>query len=202
MTETRKAAIASARTLFLKRGLEATRIEDVRDDSGISTGSLYHHFGSKQGLLEAVVIDALADHKAHLMVALQAEIATGKLGPKAPAENNAEAAIKAVIGSTATWITQNPDAARVIFRFRGALESAGSSALKSHNRHELAPLIKRVQDWIDQRQIKNFPIALLMPLMLGPLHEYARSWLAGRTDQPPTKHIEVFFAAAWAALRP
>jgi AcrR family transcriptional regulator len=202
MSETRMAAIASARKLFLKRGLEATRIEDVRDDSGMSTGSLYHHFGSKLGLLEAVVIDALADHKAHLMVALHSENTTDKLGSKAPAGHAAKSAIKAVISSTANWITQNPDAARVIFRFRGALESAGSSALKSHNRSELAPLIKRVHDWIDQRQIQNFPIALLLPLMLGPLHEYARSWLAGRTDQPPTQHIETFFTAAWAALQP
>ncbi len=201
MTQTRSIAIASARTLFLKRGLEATRIEDVRDDCGISTGSLYHHFGSKQGLLEAVVIDALADHKSHLVAALQSEVRSSS-DKKASAERTAQPAIQAVIACTATWITQNPDAARVIFRFRGALESAGSSALKSHNRSELAPLIKRVQDWIDQGQIKNFSIALLMPLMLGPLHEYARSWLAGRTDQPPTKHIQTFFVAAWAALRP
>ena len=43
ITDTRSVAIASARVLFLTRGLEATRIEDVRDASGISTGSLYHH---------------------------------------------------------------------------------------------------------------------------------------------------------------
>ena len=74
MTDTRSVAITSARALFLTRGLEATRIEDVRDASGISTGSLYHHFGSKLGLLEAVVISALTEHKRALLENLSANL--------------------------------------------------------------------------------------------------------------------------------
>jgi AcrR family transcriptional regulator len=189
MSDTRNTAIAAARALFLKRGIEATRIEDVRDSCGVSTGSLYHHFGSKHGLLEAVIIDALADHKRHLIAAIE------------PAAS-AQLAVQAIIASTAIWITNNPDCARAIFRFRGALESAGSTALKAHNRSELLPLIKRAQVWVDKGELRSVPFALLMPLLLGPLHEYARSWLAGRTDQAPDQHIAVFVAAAWSALRP
>jgi AcrR family transcriptional regulator len=188
MTDTRGIAIASARKLFLSRGLEATRIEDVRDDSGISTGSLYHHFGSKQGLLEAVVIAALTAHKRALLE---------KLSPNL----SAKLAVHAVIASTAIWISENPDAARCIFRFRGALESAGSSALKTHNRTELSPLLKQLQSWIDKGEIRALPLPLLLPLLHGPLHEYARAWLAGRASVVPSAFIDEFVAAAWGALR-
>ena len=189
MSDTRSVAIASARELFLTRGLEATRIEDVRDASGISTGSLYHHFGSKLGLLEAVVISALADHKRALLEKLNESL-------------SAFEAVQSLIATTADWISANPDAARCIFRFRGALESAGSSALKDHNRNELIPLLKRLEGWIKNGEIRALPMALLLPLLHGPLHEYARAWLAGRVAAPPSAHVEVFVAAAWGALRP
>jgi AcrR family transcriptional regulator len=188
MTDTRSIAIISARKLFLSRGLEATRIEDVRDDSGISTGSLYHHFGSKQGLLEAVVIEALAAHKSALLEKLSPNMA-------------ARLAVQTVIASTANWISENPDAARCIFRFRGALESAGSTALKAHNRMELSPLLKQLQCWIDRGEIRALPLPLLLPILNGPLHEYARAWLAGRASPPPSTYIDEFVAAAWGALR-
>jgi len=189
VSDTRSLAIAAARALFLTRGLEATRIEDVRDASGISTGSLYHHFGSKLGLFEAVVISALADHKRALLEKLTVHL-------------SAQDAVQTLIATTAEWISANPDAARCVFRFRGALESAGSSALRAHNRDELSPLLKRLEGWIEKGEIRALPMALLLPLLHGPLHEYARAWLAGRVKVPPSAHVEIFVAAAWAALKP
>ncbi len=188
MSDTRSLAISAARALFLARGLEATRIEDVRDASGISTGSLYHHFGSKLGLLEAVVIAALSEHKRALLEKLNENM-------------SAQDAVQALIAATADWISLNPDAARCIFRFRGALESAGSNALINHNRTELSPLLKRLEVWIKNGEIRALPIALLLPLLHGPLHEYARSWLAGRVQVPPSAYVEVFIGAAWGALK-
>ena len=111
-------------------------------------------------------------------------------------------AVQTLIATTADWISANPDAARCIFRFRGALESAGSSALKEHNRTELSPLLKRLTGWIENGDIRALPMALLLPLLHGPMHEYARAWLAGRTPVPPKAYVEVFVASAWAALKP
>jgi len=41
--------------LFAARGFEAASIEAVLEQTGMSRGSLYHHFASKQALFEAVV---------------------------------------------------------------------------------------------------------------------------------------------------
>src|SRR5437899_877352 len=52
---TRQHLIAVATELFAARGYEGTSIEAVLEQAGVSRGSLYHHFASKQSLFEAVV---------------------------------------------------------------------------------------------------------------------------------------------------
>jgi AcrR family transcriptional regulator len=52
---TREQLIAVATELFGARGYEATSIEAVLDAAGVSRGSLYHHFPSKEALFEAAM---------------------------------------------------------------------------------------------------------------------------------------------------
>jgi len=54
---TRSQLIAVARRLFAERGYEDTSIEAVLREAGVSRGSLYHHFASKEALFEAVAED-------------------------------------------------------------------------------------------------------------------------------------------------
>jgi AcrR family transcriptional regulator len=57
---TRTQLIAIATRLFAARGYEGTSIEAVLQEAGVSRGSLYHHFSSKEALFEAVVADVEA----------------------------------------------------------------------------------------------------------------------------------------------
>jgi AcrR family transcriptional regulator len=52
---TREHLIAVATQLFAARGYEATSVDAVQQGAGVSRGSLYHHFASKDALFEAVV---------------------------------------------------------------------------------------------------------------------------------------------------
>ena len=54
---TRGQLIAVARRMFADRGYEDTSIEAVLREAGVSRGSLYHHFPSKEALFEAVAED-------------------------------------------------------------------------------------------------------------------------------------------------
>ena len=51
----RDAILASARALFVARGIEATTIEDIAARAGVSTVTVYGHFGDKLTLFEACV---------------------------------------------------------------------------------------------------------------------------------------------------
>ncbi len=51
---TRNALIDAARRLFTERGYEGVSAEEIVRAAGVTRGALYHHFGGKAELLEAV----------------------------------------------------------------------------------------------------------------------------------------------------
>jgi len=52
--ERRSELLEAARGLFFERGYEATTINDIIARAGISKGGFYHHFASKEDVLEAL----------------------------------------------------------------------------------------------------------------------------------------------------
>jgi AcrR family transcriptional regulator len=44
-----------AATMFAERGLRATTVRDIADSAGILSGSLYHHFSSKEEMVNEVL---------------------------------------------------------------------------------------------------------------------------------------------------
>lgn len=53
--ETREQLLTAARAHFAEHGFAATSMDELTASVGLTRGALYHHFGSKQGLLDAVV---------------------------------------------------------------------------------------------------------------------------------------------------
>lgn len=54
---TREALVRAARELFAERGFAATSTNEVVERAGVTRGALYHHFGAKEDLFEAVYED-------------------------------------------------------------------------------------------------------------------------------------------------
>jgi AcrR family transcriptional regulator len=52
---TRQLLVEVATDLFAERGYDGTSVEAVLDAAGVSRGSLYHHFATKQALFEAAL---------------------------------------------------------------------------------------------------------------------------------------------------
>jgi AcrR family transcriptional regulator len=61
--ETRARLLDAAATLFAERGIDAVSVDAVADAAGRTSGAVYAHFGSKQGLLLG-----LLDEWAHSLV--------------------------------------------------------------------------------------------------------------------------------------
>lgn len=51
----RNELLALAATMFAQRGLRATTVCDIADSAGILSGSLYHHFSSKEEMVDEVL---------------------------------------------------------------------------------------------------------------------------------------------------
>src|SRR5437764_131000 len=54
-SERRAELLALAATMFAERGFVSTTVREIADAAGILSGSLYHHFDSKESMIEALL---------------------------------------------------------------------------------------------------------------------------------------------------
>lgn len=54
-SERRKQILAIAARLFASRGYSATTVRDIAEEAGILSGSLYHHFASKEAIFQEIL---------------------------------------------------------------------------------------------------------------------------------------------------
>ncbi|MDL4771522.1 TetR/AcrR family transcriptional regulator [Actinomadura xylanilytica] len=73
-SERREHLIRLAADLFAEKGFQATTVRNIADEAGILSGSLYHHFDSK----ESIVDEILAGFFREIMSAYQSVIDEGK----------------------------------------------------------------------------------------------------------------------------
>ena len=89
--ERRAELLAIAAGLFAERGLRATTVRDIADAAGILSGSLYHHFDSKDSMVDEILrgfLDAL--------FARYQEIVAQDLGPRGTLEAVVVASFEAI----------------------------------------------------------------------------------------------------------
>src|ERR687891_890440 len=68
-TRTREALLDAAAELFAERGITATSVEAIAEEAGYTSGAVYDHFGSKEGILIALVERGLATDPLRLQLA-------------------------------------------------------------------------------------------------------------------------------------
>lgn len=189
-TELRKREIIEAAlACFIGLGYDRTGISDIREKAGASTGSLYHHFGSKEQLAGEVYLEGIRDYQSGYVRALEEQ-------------TDAEKGIRAVIEYHLKWVDANRDWAQFLFRMRHLefmeLKEAEFSEL---NRE----FFGRVAAWF-RKQIAAGAIRRLSPdlypaVLMGPCQEFSREYLAGHTVTGIEKTVKDLSAAAWLALR-
>jgi len=77
LEETRGQLLVAARQHFAEHGYAATSMDDLTASVGLTRGALYHHFGGKSGLMDAVV----RDMDDELCVQLKAILHAGETDP-------------------------------------------------------------------------------------------------------------------------
>ena len=68
---TRNKLIAAGRKAFAEKGYAETAMEDLTADAELTRGALYHHFGGKKGLLEAVIAQIDEESAARLRAVVE-----------------------------------------------------------------------------------------------------------------------------------
>ena len=76
-SERRSELLALAARMFAERGFRATTVRDIADAAGILSGSLYHHFDSKESMVDEI----LTSFQEELFARYEEIVAAGR-GPR------------------------------------------------------------------------------------------------------------------------
>lgn len=185
-TQSRRKAILDAALLsFLSKGFTDTTMEDIRQASGASTGSIYHHFENK----EKIAIELYRDGRNELNLALFKALQT-----KNPGEG-----LKELVRNYLDWFEHSPDLGLYV------IQAASTEYLGRHVeevRQSLDSFQQHFFEWlnpfIETGEIAVYPQYLYIPLALGPSREFIRIWLRKRI---PAQLHEVRESLAEAALQ-
>jgi AcrR family transcriptional regulator len=179
---TRRETILDAALESLVEGEEVT-IEGVRERSGASVGSIYHHFGDKDGILGALYVQVLGEYQAGVVRTLKGD-------------PDAEDGIKGLVRHHLRWVERNPERARFLLDSEGAKELAGAEVDELNK-----SLFAAVEEWAERRNdLSRMRLEVFFSAVFGPAQALARSWLARRTGS--LREMEDDLAAsAWRAVR-
>lgn len=180
--------LAGALACFNEHGIEPTTIEMILARCEASVGNLYHHFGSKDGLVAALFFCALQDQGA-LVDAELAKAQTMREG------------VAALVYCYVDWVSAQPELARFMFQARSAVSKGPHGAeLQQRNRQRA----RLVMSWFGEPgrtgRIKDWPMELLPSLIIGAAENYSRAWLSGRVKATPAQQRERLAEAAWLSV--
>ncbi|WP_027995901.1 TetR/AcrR family transcriptional regulator [Simplicispira psychrophila] len=174
-------------------GVDALSIEHLRAHCGASVGSIYHHFGNKEGVVAALFFDIFKAQSRSVQAQLDAAV-------------DAQGGVRALVTGYLDWVVAQPAQARFLFQARNPVATgprAPDLVLAAQQRHQA------LRTWFEPHRasgaVRSLPCELLPSLVMGPVQSYCRAWLAapdglGALPSPDT-YREELAAAAWRAVR-
>ena len=184
----RERALIAALALFDSQGVESTTIEQVRDAAAVSIGSLYHHFGSREGLVTALYEDLLERYRMALMADLSRH-------------DTPRGFLDAFVKTHIAWSIRPPDAARFLaeHRYHRAVTVA-EAKLQRGTADFLRPLMLVFRPAVEAGILKPLAPDVLISLVVGPVQAWLRSHRAGKASIRPDLAAKQLTDAIWDAI--
>lgn len=186
--ETVRRLLDAALAVHDEAGPDGFTVQAVVSAAAVSLGSLYHHFGSFDGLAAAVYERCMAGLLDGIVESLERA-------------RTARGGVRAVVTAYLRFVEEEPRQARFIHAsaYAGYLPAHAESiaAMK-------APRMARMARWLAPHvrdgSIVDLPEPLTEMLLIGPVAELSRRWLAGAADIDLAKAARVLPDRIWASL--
>lgn len=186
-TSARNRILDAALACVGERGIQGTTIEAIRERSGVSVGSLYHHFDGRQAILAALFIEGVNDFGERALEALEH---SGSL----------DSGVRRLVEAYLMWMEEKPDWARFLLSARPLVEREAAGALRERNRIWFRALRQWLERWPESAPLARRPV-LALAWLFGPAEYLARLWLDGVLPGKPSDHADELAGAAVAAIR-
>jgi AcrR family transcriptional regulator len=166
--------LLKALELFSERGYDATSVREICEAAGVTKPTLYHFYGSKEGVYRAIVEGALSRFRSDLIAALRRE---GSLRDRLV--EMARAYIDATL--------REPDLARFIMALiHNPPQSAPATDFVSFYESVLAELARTVEAGVAAGEVAPGPTDVRLLIIMGALGEAMHGYLlVGRPELRP-----------------
>lgn len=185
---TRDKLLEAASRVFLAEGYEATTMDLVRAEAGVSNGSLYHHFPTKAQLAGTLYEGLLRDFQQSLLKAI-----SGKAG--------AESGVRGLVRAYVRWVVAHPDRAKLLHRLRLTNDLAHMETAWTHPNQEASDSLR---EWIARMvaagEMRRLPFTLWMALVFSPAMALTSQWVGQTPPSVPQAVRTALEDAAWRAV--
>ncbi|MDC3954018.1 TetR/AcrR family transcriptional regulator [Polyangium jinanense] len=187
--DTTKRLLDAALDVFAKGGHEAFTVHAVVAASGVSLGSLYHHFGNADGLAAALY--------ARCMGALLDDLVASLEGVR-----GARAGVAALVQAYLRHTAAQPASARFVHASAYAsFLPAHAATIAASKQDRIAAISAWLRPHVKAGRIVALPEPLIEMLVIGPVAETARRWLAGAPEIDLDEAARELPERIWQALR-
>lgn len=186
----RSRLLSAAAELFAEQGAAAVSMDQVRQRAGVSNGSLYHHFPTRQHLAHALYAEILGAYHHALLSRLQRA-------------RSAEAGVKALVAAHIQWVLGAPVQARLLHELRRSGALAGDDApWSAPNAQAFATLGQWVADQVAAGAMRAMPMRVWSALVFAPVLSLTPHWLAQDPPAVPAAVRQALAEGAWRAVSP
>lgn len=182
----RRALLDAALACFLEDGVVDTTLDELLTRSGASVGSLYHHFGGKEQLADALYVECLSAYHAEALEVLVSA-------------DSAEAGVRGLVEYHIGWIVEHTDRARFLLAYRDHEIRPASDELRGLN----ARFFDATEHWIRDRAVvvPLPPLPAVISQWIGPVHNFSRHWLTSNITVTPAEAGPLLSDGAWSSLK-
>lgn len=185
----RQAILDAALECFSTIGYEQTTLADIRARAGASTGSIYHHFGSKEQIAASLYLEGVRQTQE---AGLEALLRT----------RTARTGVAAQVAAYIDWVVEHPTMARFLFGQRHAPFLTGDEGtIGSLNEQTRERAARWIADRVAAGELPDVEPAMRWAIVFGPCRHWAGSWLRGTTTTSPAEAKRQIAAAAFAGLQ-
>jgi AcrR family transcriptional regulator len=181
--------LSAALEVYAEHGLEGFTMSAVIAASGISNGSVYHHFGDFDGLAAALYSRCLGELLDTMIAALQGT-------------PDARDGIRALVESYLRFTEQHRPAAHFIHASSYAsFLPAYAAAVAAAKAPKIDALLACLHPHVVAGRVVDLPAWLVEMLLIGPVAETARRWLAGAPEIDLAQAARLLPERIWRSLR-
>jgi AcrR family transcriptional regulator len=180
--------LEAALRVYAESGEQGLTVSAVTKASGVSLGSLYHHFGSIEGLLVTLAHRCVGRLLEALVEALR-EARTAREG------------IDALVRTYLAFVREHPDAARLVHS--PLADRHGMADGRKHRDAQEARLsgfALWLQPRVESGELAPLPLPLMESLVMGPVVAVARRHLSGIHDVDLDEAAEVLAERIWRSV--